>query len=172
MSCRYTNTLKAEFGRKITAEEANQQFDAIETAMTCLEQLAESGSDTVIHNYGSVDGTVTLDPSLGNLQFITIEGDVSLGFSVPEENDPKVIYLLVEDGGDGRFIFPTGSAWASLSQGVAVTGKPWDSMGRAGDYGAVITCIYDNIGWLYLTHARKDIDTANASDLDDLYEWR
>lgn len=174
MSCRYVNTLKAEFGRKISAEEANEQFNAIETAMACLEQLANSGQsgETVSHNYGSVSGSTILDPSLGNMQFVTIQGDVNLGFEVPGDADPKVIYLLIEDGGNGRFKFPTGTAWTTLSHGASISGKPWDSMGLGGNYGAVVVCIYDNLGWVYLCYGRNDINFAVAPEAVDLYGWR
>lgn len=173
MSCRYVNTLKAEFGRKISSEEANEQFNEIEVAMNCLELLAEdSGTDKTIHNYGSVTGTTILDPAFGNMQKITIEGTVVMSFSTPSDADPKVIYLLVADGGDGTFKFPDGSAWTTLSQGSTVTGKPWDSNGLGGEYGAVIICIYDGFGWLHLCFSRNDIDFAADPEAVDLYGWR
>ena len=176
MSCsaRYTNTLKAEFGRKISSEEANEQFTAIETALTCLESLAnDTTTDNTVHVYENTSGTVVLDPSLGNMQKITIEGTVEMSFSEPEDIDPKVIYLLIADGGDGLFKFPDGTSWTSLSQGTSITGKPYDSEGLGGDYGAVIICIHDGIGWLHICFARNDIDFDVATlDIADIYGWR
>ena len=174
MSCRYVNTLKADFGRKISSEEANEQFIAIEAAMACLEALtAQVGSkDTEIHNYGSINTTLVLDPAFGNMQKITVEGNVPLDFLNPQEQDPRVIYLLIEDGGDGSFTFPAGSAWSTNSHGASITGVPWDSEGLGGNYGAMVTCIHDGVGWLYMVFARNDIDFNAVANITDVYSWR
>jgi len=173
MTCRYTNTLKAEFGRKISSEEANEQFNAIEKAMACLEALADdTATDNTVHVYENTDGTSILDPSFGNMQKITIEGTVELSFAEPEDDDPKVIYLLIADGGNGLFKFPAGTSWTSSSQGTDVTGKPYDSEGLGGKYGAVIICIHDGIGWLHICFSRNDIDFTGAMETADIYGWR
>lgn len=171
--CRYVNTMQAEFGRKISAEEANDQFDAIEKAMACLESLAEdTTTDNTIHIYENVEGTTILDPAFGNMQLVTVEGIVEMSFSEPADDDPKVIYLLIADGGEGRFKFPAGTAWTTKSQGLNVTGKPWDSQGLGGKYGAVAICIYDGVGWIHICFSRNDIDFTGDPEIVDLYGWR
>jgi len=174
MTCEYINTLKAEFGKTITSEAANEQFDAIEAALGCLEDLASEINATheVIHNWGTVNNTIVLDPSLGSLQFLTIEGDVEISIAKPEEADPNVIYLVIADGGSGRFNFPVGAVWSTDSRGASIDGVPWDSQGTGGDYGAVILSLYDGEGWLYVVFSRNDIDFTASSDTDDLYNWR
>ena len=174
MSCRYERSIKASFGRKISAEEANAEFDAIEAAMACLENLASSSTsvDSEIHNYGTVTNESILDASNGNMQLLTVEGTVALDFEAPDEDDPRVVYLLIADGGDGAFIFPAGSAWTTKSQGTDVTGAPWDPDSLGGDYGAVVTCIYDSIGWIYMVFSRNDIDFTAAVNVTDIYSWR
>jgi hypothetical protein len=173
-SARYNNTLKAEFGRKISSQEANEQFIAIEAAMTCLQSLADdTTTENTIHIYENIDGTTVLDPAFGNMQLITIEGTVEISFAEPQATDPKVIYLLIADGGDGLFKLPDGTSWTSLSQGIAVTGKPYNSEGLGGDYGAVVICIHDGTGWLHICFARNDIDfDAATMDIADVYGWR
>jgi len=174
MSCRYERVIKARFGRKISAEEANAEFDAIEAAMTCLESLANSSTsvDSDIHNYGTITNETTLDPAFGNMQLLTVEGDVDLDFKAPDEDDPRVIYLLISDGGSGTFSFPSGSVWATKSQGTSVTGIPWDPTSLGGEYGAVVVCIYDSIGWIYMAFSRNDIDFNAAVNVTDIYSWR
>lgn len=175
MSCRYVPVIKAEFGKKISAEEANAEFDAIEEAMGCLEALADSSTseDEDIHNYGSVTTETILDPSFGNMQLLTVEGNVAIDFEAPDEDDPRVIYLLVADGdGSGSFTLPAGSAWATDSQGTSITGIPWDPGSLGGDYGAVVVCIYDSIGWVYMVFSRNDIDFNAIANVTDVYNWR
>lgn len=174
MSCSYTNTLKASFGRKISSEEANEQFNAIEKALACIEQLVDSSGskDEESHNYGSLNSETILDPSYGNLQFITVEGNVSIGYVDPADEDPKVIYLLVADGGSGTFKFNNGAVWTTDSNGSAIDGKPWNSEGLGGLYGSIVICIHDGIGWMYLVFARNDIDFDAPAETDDLYNWR
>ena len=177
MTCRYTPSILAEFGRKISAEEANKEFVAIETAMACLESLAEqiTTKDQEIHNYGSIDNNTILDPAYGNMQMLTVEGNKSLDFIDPQDADPRVIYLLIADGGDadGTFTFPAGSAWSTDSYGASVTGAPWaESSDLGGDYGAMVTCIYDGLGWLYLVFGRNGIDFGEAANVTDIYNWR
>jgi hypothetical protein len=174
MSCYYKNTLKAKFGRKITAEEANEQFNAIEKAMACLEALVDDSTseDEENHNYGSVNTETILDPAFGNLQFLTVEGDISLEFITPGENDPKVIYLVIADGGEGTFKFSNGAVWTTNSNGEAIDGVPWNSQGLGGFYGSIVICIHDGIGWVYLVFARNDIDFEATAETEDLYNWR
>jgi|GEM_PF-6873071 len=174
MSCSYKNTLKAKFGRKISSEEANEQFEAIEIAMACLEKLADDASskDEENHNYGSLNTETILDPAFGNLQFLTVEGNVSLGFIDPKEEDPKVIYLIIANGGNGSFKFNNGAIWSTDSNGSSIDGVPWDSNGTGGKYGSIVICIHDGIGWVYLVFARNDIDFTATADVSDLYNWR
>lgn len=173
MSCYYVNTLKAKFGRKISSEEANEQFDAIEDSMACLEALVDDSTskDEENHNYGSIDVETLLDPAFGNLQFLTVEGDVPIGFLTPQDEDAKVIYLLISNGGSGTFTFTNGAVWTTNSNGE-IDGVPWDSEGMGGDYGAVVICIHDGIGWVYMVFARNSIDFTATADVVDLYNWR
>jgi hypothetical protein len=172
MTVRYTNTLKIDFGRKVSAAEANEQFEEIEKAMRGLESLAEQiqSPDTEIHNYGSVDDLTVLDPAFGNMQKLTVESLINLDFIDPQSDDPNVIYLLI--GGSGSFKFPDGTAWSTTSFGTTVSGKPWDSDGLGGDYGAMVICIYDGLGWLYMVFGRNNIDFTASMSVADLYRWR
>lgn len=174
MSCSYVNTLKASFARKVTSEEINEQFVAIELAMACIQALAEESNseDEENHNYGSINTGTLLDPAFGNLQFITVEGNIELAFADPEEEDPKVIYLMIADGGDGTFKFTNGAVWSTDSNGSTIDGVPWNSAGTAGKYGAIVICIHDGIGWIYIVFARNDIDFEAISNPADLYNWR
>ncbi|MHC5061705.1 MAG: hypothetical protein ACYTFK_11555 [Planctomycetota bacterium] len=173
MSCSYTPSLKAEFGRKISAAEAKEQFQAIEEAMACLENLASSvdSKDSEIHNYGPITVETILSPSYGNLQLLSVEGNVDIEFAQPGESDPRVIYLLIADGGSGSFNLPAGKVWATNANG-AITGVPWDTAGLGGEYGAMVVCVHDGIGWMYLVFARNNIDFNAISTVADLYYWR
>ncbi len=174
MSCYYVNTLKIEFGRKIASEEINIQFDAIERSMSCLEALVDEGQseDEENHNYGSIGTETILDPAFGNLQFLTVEGAVSLGLKDPQVEDSKVIYLVIADGGDGSFAFTNGAVWTTGSNGADIDGVPWDSQGMGGKYGSIVVCIHDGLGWIYLVFARNGIDFTAVPNLTDLYRWR
>jgi len=93
-------------------------------------------------------------------------------FGTPTKDDPKLITLLIADGGDGRFNLPSGAAWTSDANGDSMDGKPWDSEGLGGDYGALVTCMYDNTGWVFVIYARHDIDYSESPEVADLYKWR
>ena len=79
---------------------------------------------------------------------------------------------MIADGGDGTFKFTNGATWSTDSNGSTIDGIPWDSQGVGGNYGSIVICIHDGIGWVYLTFARNDIDFLATSDTNDLYNWR
>ena len=170
----YVNTLKAEFGRTISSEGINAQFEAIERTMACIENkiVTTQQTTTTVYDYGTVDTSLDIDPSLGALQRIMLEGDVELTMSEPGANDPKFITLLLGDAGSGRFNFPAGGTWVSDSEGSSMDGKPWDNDGLGGDYGAMVFCIHDGAGWLFLCFSRNDVDTDGTADTNDLANWR
>lgn len=179
MGCFYYNTLKIGFARTVTYEAINEQFVAIEEAFRCLAALVDTLKETeeVVYIHKPTEEYLTIDPGLGSIQFVTTQGDVELDIAVPDEEDPKLITLVVADGGDGsggdsRFNFPAGTAWTTDANGTTMDSKAWDTMGLAGDYGAIVKCIWDGIGWVYLVFGRNDIDFAAAADVTDLFNWR
>ena len=175
MTCPYyIPVIRAEFGRTITDKELWNEFQAIEEAMQCVGVEMQNTSSNVVNSIdlGTITDSTVIQSAFGLVQYLTVEGDVNIEVKVPDEFEPRLITLVIADGGDGRFNFPSGTAWATNSNGSAVDGKPWDSQGTAGDYGAIVTCIYDGSGWLYLVYARNDIDFTAAAEVDDMYKWR
>ncbi len=175
MSCgAYIPSIKAEFGRTITDDEINFEFQAIEQFFACLCEAAGDSSvdiETVV-DLGTVIDNVVINSSFGVVQYLTIEGDVQIDFAIPQETDPKLITLVIADGGNGRFNLPAGMAWTSDVSGLSIDGYPWDPQGLGGDYGAIVTCVYDNTGWIYIVFARHDIDLSVSPRLIDIYNWR
>ena len=175
MSCPYYfPVIKAAFARVITDEEINNEFDQIERTFACIE--AELDRSIHVNNsaidLGIVSTSIVINPEDGVLQYITLDGDVEIMFNEPADDDPKLITLVLQDGGSGRFNFPSGSAWTSDSNGTSMDGKPWDTEGLGGDYGAIVTCLNDGIGWVFMIYARNDIDADAAVEAIDLYNWR
>ena len=166
----YVPVIKAAFARVITDAEINHEFEEIERVFECVSGVL----DTSLHvnnkviNLGIVTTSVVVDPADGIIQFMTLDGDVEITLSDPEVDDPLIITLILEDGGSGRFNLPTGSAWTSDSNGSAMDGKPWDSDGLGGDYGAVVTCVNDGTGWVFMVYSRNDIDFDAAVEAVDL----
>jgi hypothetical protein len=190
MSCNYIPQISAEFGKTITDHEIDAEFQAIERAFDCFEeqigntQLKEEN----IYDYGIVDNSQTLDPAFGVLQYMELQGDVDLELSEPQEGDPRVITLVIANAGSvdqgnyGRFSFPDGTAWTA-DRDIPMDGKPWnmyanligDTSGTQyeGFYGAIVTCVHDGHGWLYMAYARHHLDiNASEPNPDDIYDWR
>jgi len=175
MSCSYyIPAIRAEFGRTITDTEIRNEFQAIEDAMQCVGDEMEGGSSNIVDHVdlGTITNATVISSANGLVQYMTAEGDIDIEIKVPDEFEPRLITLVIADGGNGRFNFPTGSAWTTSSNGSAMDGKPWDSDGLGGDYGAIVTCIYDGSGWLYLVFARNDIDFTATAEVEDIYRWR
>lgn len=175
MSCGpYVPAIKAEFGRTITNKEIDNEFQRIEEVLECI--CNEAGNNAVLIenaiDLGNVTDSVTIEPSGGIIQYLTVEGDVEITVEEPEDTEPNLITLVIADGGSGRFNFPLGVAWTSDANGTGMDGKPWDNGGLGGDYGALVTCIYDGEGWIFIVFARHDIDPNDVADVADLYNWR
>lgn len=174
MSCLYEPKIRAEFGKGITDDEIRAEFQAIEDTMLCVATAAEFESSTIetIVDLGAVVDSTVISSANGIIQYLTVEGDVQISIETPADEEPRLITLVIADGGSGRFNFPLGAAWASLANGVSMDGKPWDNDGLAGDYGAIVTCVFDGIGWVYMVFSRHDIDLDVSPSLVDLYRWR
>ena len=176
----YTNTLKAEFSRPISAEAFNEQFEDIERALACLEQLVATVAidEFTVYDNGVITDTVELKSSNGNMQYAAPSGDVNVSFEAPGAADPRIVHLVLRDAGAGLVNFPTGAAWAtgsniaggSTSSGIDV--KPYSPLTMGNLYGAVVTCIYDGRGWMCLTHGRNDVNFSGNPATEDIYTWR
>ena len=170
----YVPAIRADFGRTITDKEINDEFDAIESMMECVCEQA-GGESKVIDNaidLGTVATSTTILPSNGRLQYMSVEGDVDITVADPADQDSLLLTLVIADGGSGRFNLPNGLAWTSDSNDGGMDGKPWDNDGLGGDYGAIVTCIHDGTGWVFMVFARNDIDPDDVPDVADLYNWR
>jgi hypothetical protein len=177
--CVYTPGLNIGFGRTVTWKAINDEFEAIEDAFQCLQDLLDTLEYTEITTYidGGIQNEYFVDPGLGAIQRLTIEGDVTISINNPGETDYKLITLIIENGGDGsggdaRYNLPAGTAWVTDSYGSSVDSKPWDTQGLGGRYGCAITCIWDGAGWVYLSFSRNDIDFTATADVADIYNWR
>jgi len=170
----YVNTLKIEFGRPISDAQLNEQFELIEAALAGLEAIKgeQVPADEDIFDAGSTtEVTHELDAANGVLQSLTVVGTVTISFAVPTTIDPKVIHLMLIDGGSGKVDFAAGSAWTTDSM-AAQEVKIHESDTTGGPAGAFITCIWDGTAWVYLAYGRNDIDFTAAVDVVDLYNWR
>ena len=176
MSCGpYVPTIRAEFGRTITEPEINQEFEEIERIMKCMEAAVDNET-TVIDNVvdlGTVTDETVISSINGVVQYMTIEGGIELNVATPDDGDPRLITLVMADGGNGLFNFPVGQAWSTDSNGSGFDGKPWNAEWAVGDYGALVTCIYDGDGWVFIVFARNEIDYAKPlAEVEDVYNWR
>ena len=187
--CTYIPQITAEFGRVITSEEIDAEFQAIERAFQCFEE--QIGSTLLkkekIYNHGIIDNSYTVDPAFGIIHYLEIQGDTDLDLGVPQEGTSRLITLVinnagsVESGDYGRFNFKSGVVWSADRDDV-MDGKPWNMWANLdgtmtgtqyeGFYGAVVQCIYDGIGWLYLVYARHHLDIDGELNPEDIYDWR
>lgn len=188
-NCIYIPRINAEFGKTITSDEIDREFQEIERVFDCFAEAI--GDETFIedntHDNGTVDNSYTIEPAFGIIQYLEIEGDTELTLAEPGEDDPKLITLIiantgsVETGNYGRFNFKEGTVW-SADRDVPTDGKPWNMYANLdgsttgtqyeGFYGGVVQCIYDGVGWVYLVFARHHLDIYNAPNPDDIYSWR
>lgn len=170
----YIPVLKADFGRTITEAEINNEYEEIERILECIhDEMDKVGSDFANFIYlGSVTNTVEIESADGLIQYMIVEGDVTINVVDPKPGEPRLITLVMADGGDGRFNFPTGAAWSSDVSGPSMDGYPWDSGELGGDYGALVYCVYDGEGWIFTVFGRHDIDFTAATRVIDIYNWR
>jgi hypothetical protein len=170
----YVPVLKADFGRTITEAEINNEFEEIERIMECICTAMQTTTSNVSNfvNLGSVTNTTIISAADGLIQYLTVEGDIDLNVADPEEGEPRLITLVIADGGAGRFNFPAGATWTSDVAGDSMDGYPWDSQGLGGDYGALVTCVYDGEGWIFTVFGRHDIDYTVPAEVEDVYNWR
>ena len=185
--CVYIPNLNIGFGRTVTWKPINDEFDAIEEAFRCLSDLVDKIEVTNITTYidKGIREEYIVDPGLGAIQRLTIEGDVKLTMAKPGATDYKLVTLIIENGGDGAggdahyYFEKAGFVWITDSYGDTLDGKPWATDGRGGDYGCAITCIWDGTGWVLLSFSRNDIpwDTTTGlftgeARVKDIYNWR
>lgn len=189
MSCVYIPQINAEFGRIITDDEINREFQAIEEAFACLE--AQIGDDTLdedtIYNHGIVDNSYTINPAFGIIHYLEVQGDTELHLDPPPDGTSPLITLIIgnagsiEAGNYGRFNFKSGVTWTSDRDDV-MDGKPWNMYANLtgemtgtlyeGFYGCAVQCIYDGVGWIFLVYARHHLDIWNPPIPEDIYDWR
>ena len=158
MTCNYIPQISAEFAKTITNEEIDREFQAIEEAFACFEEVVGSviSTEENIHDYGIIDNSYTLDPAFGIIQYMEIQGDADLELAEPEDGDPTLIALVIAGSGQDRFNFPLGLAWSPDRDEPASDSKPWNMFANTdgsqtgtqyeGFYGAVVNCIHDGVG--------------------------
>lgn len=189
MTCTYIPQIKAEFGRTVTDKEINDEFEAIQRAFDCFEEQIGSSIlvEDKIYNHGIIDNSYTIDPAFGILHYMEIYGDTDLDLLEPDEGTSRIITLVINNAGSietgdyGRFNFKRGVVW-SADRDIPMDGKPWNMWANItgeesgtqyeGFYGAIVTCIYDGIGWIYLVYARHHLNINGALNPDDIYDWR
>ena len=187
--CLYTPQITAEFGRTITDDEIDREFQEIERVFTCFAEVIGSELDFEenIYDHGIIDNSYTIDPALGVMQYMEIQGDTEITLDEPEDDDPKIINLVIANAGSvdtdtyGRFNFATGATW-SHDRDDPMDGKPWNMYANldgtttgtqyAGFYGGVVMCIHDGVGWIHLVFARHHLNIFGALNPDDIYDWR
>jgi hypothetical protein len=190
MSCVYVPQIQAEFGKSITDEEINREFQEIERVFLCFEEMVGSiiSTEDNVYDYGTLDNSYTLDPAFGVLQYMELQGDVELELSAPQHGDSRIITLVIANGGSlatnnyGRFNFRSGVVWTSMKDAPEMDGKPWNMYANAigdtsgvqytGFYGAIVTCIHDGLGWTYLVFARHHLQINDPADPLDIYSRR
>jgi hypothetical protein len=190
VKCPYVPQIKAEFGKVITDPEIDFEFQAIEEAFLCLEEQIGTHTSTEenIYDHGIIDNSYTIDPAFGIIHYMEVQGDVELTLDAPAEGTSKIITLIianagsVDEGNYGRFNFTSGVAWACDRDAPEMDGKPWnmyanltgDTSGTQYDgfYGAVVTCVFDDVGWVFYVYARHHLDIYNDPIVGDIYDWR
>jgi hypothetical protein len=187
--CVYVPQITAEFGKTVTDDEINREFQEIERVFDCFAKSIGSNTETEenITDNGIVDNSYTIDPAFGTIQYLEIQGDTELDIETPELDDPKLITLVIANAGSvetgtyGKFNFKSGTVWTHDRDG-AMDGKPWNMYANldgstngtqyTGFYGGIVQCIHDGAGWIYLVFARHHLDIFSAPNPDDIYDWR
>jgi hypothetical protein len=188
--CTYIPQISAEFGKVITDDEIDFEFQAIENVFLCFEEQIGSNISTEdnIFDHGIIDNSYTIDPAFGIIHYMEVQGDVELTLDVPVQGSSKIITLIIgnagslDEGNYGRFNFKNGVAWACDRDAPEMDGKPWnmyanllgDTSGvkHDGYYGSVVTCVYDDIDWVFYVYARHHLDIFNDPIVGDIYDWR
>lgn len=189
MTCKYIPEITAEFGRTITDAEINREFEAIQRAFECFEEQIGINllEEDTIFNHGIIDNSYTIDPAFGVIHYMEIQGDTELHVLEPPEGTPRLITLIINNAGAietdnyGRFNFKSGVVWTANRDDV-MDGKPWNMYANLtglesgtqyeGFYGAVVQCIHDGVGWIFLIYARHHLDIFNPAIPEDIYSWR
>ena len=188
--CTYIPQITAEFGKTITNDEIDREFQEIERVFACFEE--QIGSTTTIedsiYDHGIIDNSYAIDPGLGVIHYMELQGDTELTVEEPEdEDDPRLITLVIANAGSidtdnyGKFNFASGTVW-SHDRDDPMDGKPWNMYANLdsstngtqypGFYGGVVQCIHDGTGWIHLVYARHHLDIFGALNPDDIYDWR
>lgn len=187
--CVYIPQITAEFGKTITNHEIDLEFQEIERVFTCFATSigSELNQEDRIYDHGIIDNSYVIDPAFGVIHYMELQGDTEIAIADPEEDDPKLITLIIANAGSitndtyGRFNFKTGATW-SHDRDDPMDGKPWNMFANldgsqngdqyAGFYGAAVQCIHDGVGWIHLTFARHHLDIFSALNPKDIYDWR
>ncbi len=188
--CVYIPQINAEFGKLITNEEIDREFQEIERVFECFEEQIGTvlTQEDNIYDHGVIDNSYVIDPAFGIIHYMEIQGDTELSLSEPQENDPRLITLVIANAGSidndtyGRFNFKEGTAW-SHDRDDPMDGKPWNMYANLdgsttgtqydGFYGGIVQCIHDGHGWIYLVFARHHLNIFDPTpDPDDIYDWR
>lgn len=188
--CTYVPQITAEFGKTITNDEIDREFQEIERVFTCFAESIGSELEQTdrIYDHGIIDNSYTINPAFGVIHYAELQGDTEITIAPPDADDaPRLITLIMANAGAvetnnyGRFNFKTGSAW-SHDRDDPMDGKPWNMFANldgstngdqyAGFYGCAVQCIHDGLGWVHLTFARHHLDIFSALNPDDIYDWR
>lgn len=187
--CVYVPIISAEFGKTITNQEIDNEFQEIERVFDCFASVIGSTLEQTdrVYDHGIIDNSYTIDPAFGIIHYMELQGDTDITIAEPEEEDPKLITLVIANAGSvetnnyGRFNFPTGTVW-SHDRDDPMDGKPWNMFANLdgslngtqyeGFYGGIVQCIHDGVGWVHLVFARHHLDIFNPPIPDDIYDWR
>ena len=75
--CTYVPQITAEFGKTITDDEIDHEFQEIERVFQCFEE--QIGTNTIseeeIYDHGIVDNSYTIDPAFGIIHYLEIQCD-------------------------------------------------------------------------------------------------
>lgn len=188
-NCVYIPVIKAEFGKTITNQEIDHEFQEIERTFDCFASVIGSNKEVTdrIYDHGLIDNSYVIDPAFGVIHYMEIQGDTEISIATPVDDDPRIITLIIANAGSvdngtyGRFNFKTGAAWTH-DRDNPMDGKPWNMYANldgstngtqyAGFYGAAVQCIHDGVGWIHLVFARHHLDIFSALNPDDIYDWK
>jgi hypothetical protein len=188
--CPYVPEITAEFGKTITNEEIDREFQAIEETFNCFAAAigSELNQEDRIYDHGVIDNSYTIQPGFGVIHYMELQGNTELTVAEPDgEDDPRLITLIIANAGSiatdnyGRFNFKAGATWAH-DRDDPMDGKPWNMYANLdgstngtqypGFYGCAVQCIHDGVGWVHLSFARHHLDIFSALNPKDIYDWR
>lgn len=187
--CLYVPQITAEFGKTITNEEIDREFQEIERVFDCFADTIGSNKEEEdrIYDNGVIDNSYTINPAFGIIQYLEIQGDTELTLAQPQSGDPRLITLVIANAGSidtnnyGRFNFPSGQTWTH-DRDNPMDGKPWNMWANLdgsttgtqypGYYGGVVVCIHDGLNWIHLVYARHHLNIFGDPNPDDIYDWK